>query len=174
MARGGSSTSSPGSARLLLDPTAPAGAGGWGIAYSASKAAFGCVAGGLNAEFGPAVKAFNLDPGNVVTERRKALRPADVFEQGYGAESPEATAAAAAWLATSDESPIDLLGKLIFGPRLTADRHLLGVLKQEYAPPVAGALDRTATTTAARRGGGRAACYAAGEVAWSKASHSAA
>jgi NAD(P)-dependent dehydrogenase (short-subunit alcohol dehydrogenase family) len=112
-----------GSARL--DPTAPAGAGGWGIAYSASKAAFGRVAGGVNAEFGPAVMAFNLDPGNVVTERRKALRPNDAFEQGYGAESPEATAAAAAWLATSDEAA-DLLGKWIFGPRLTADRHLLG------------------------------------------------
>jgi NAD(P)-dependent dehydrogenase (short-subunit alcohol dehydrogenase family) len=111
-----------GSARL--DPTAPAGAGGWGIAYSASKAAFGRVAGGLNAEFGPAVMAFNLDPGNVVTERRKALRPADEFEQGYGAESPEATAAAATWLATSDEAS-GLLGKWIFGPRLTADRRLL-------------------------------------------------
>ena len=49
----------------------------------------------------------------------------DAFEQGYGAESPEATAAAAAWLATSDEAA-DLLGKWIFGPRLTADRHLLG------------------------------------------------
>ena len=36
-----------GSARL--DPPAPAGEGGWGILYSASKAAFGRVAGGINA-----------------------------------------------------------------------------------------------------------------------------
>ena len=54
-----------GSARL--DPIAPPGEGGWGILYSASKAAFGRVAGGVNAEYRAAgVRAFNVDPGNVV------------------------------------------------------------------------------------------------------------
>jgi NAD(P)-dependent dehydrogenase (short-subunit alcohol dehydrogenase family) len=111
-----------GSARL--DPQGPAGAGGWGIAYSASKAAFGRVAGGLNAEFGPAVMAFNVDPGNVVTEKRRALRPQDDFEADYGAEPPEKTAAAAAWLATSPDAA-GFLGRWIYAPKLSDDRGLL-------------------------------------------------
>jgi NAD(P)-dependent dehydrogenase (short-subunit alcohol dehydrogenase family) len=112
-----------GSARL--DPIAPAGEGGWGIGYSASKAAFARVAGGINAEFAPSgVHAFNVDPGNVVTEKRKALRPEDAFEGEYGSEPPEATGAAVAWLATSEEA-LDLLGKWIYAPKLARDRDLL-------------------------------------------------
>ena len=111
-----------GSARL--DPVAPAGDGGWGIAYSASKAAFARVAGGINAEFRPAIWAFNVDPGNVVTEKRRALRPDDQFTDGYGSEPAEATGAAVAWLATSDEAE-SLLGKWIYAPKLSEDRGLL-------------------------------------------------
>jgi len=111
-----------GSARI--DPKAPAGAGGWGIAYSASKAAFGRFAGGINAEFAPAVVAFNVDPGNVVTEKRKALHPTDVFAStGYGSQSPEDTGAVMAFLATSPDAP-DLLGKWIYAPALCAERGL--------------------------------------------------
>ncbi|HEY8523926.1 MAG TPA: SDR family NAD(P)-dependent oxidoreductase [Acidimicrobiales bacterium] len=110
-----------GSARR--DPRGPAGAGGWGIAYSASKAAFGRVAGGINAEFGPAVQAFNLDPGNVVTERRRATRPTDSFSRDYGAEPPEKTAAVAAFLATAPEAS-DLLGTWIYAPALADERSL--------------------------------------------------
>lgn len=111
-----------GSARI--DPKAPAGAGGWGIAYSASKAAFGRFAGGINAEFGPAVVAFNVDPGNVVTEKRKALHPTDIFAStGYGSQSPEDTGAVMAFLATSPEAP-DLLGKWIYAPELCIERGL--------------------------------------------------
>jgi NAD(P)-dependent dehydrogenase (short-subunit alcohol dehydrogenase family) len=112
-----------GSARL--DPIAPAGDGGWGIGYSASKAAFARVAGGINAEFGSkGILAFNVDPGNVITEKRKALRPQDDFEGNYGAESPEATGAAVAWLASADDAS-RLLGKWIYAPRLTEDLGLL-------------------------------------------------
>jgi len=65
-----------GSARL--DPQAPPGEGGWGILYSGSKAAFARVAGGINAEYlSGGVKAFNVDPGNVVTEARKAIKAED-------------------------------------------------------------------------------------------------
>ena len=111
-----------GSARL--DPRAPAGEGGWGVGYSASKAAFGRFAGGINAEFAPQVVAFNIDPGNVVTEKRKALNPTDVFTAGYGSESPEAIGAAAAWLATSAQAT-ELLGKWIFAPQLAIDKGLV-------------------------------------------------
>jgi len=112
-----------GSARL--DPPAPAGAGGWGIAYSASKAAFARVAGGIEAEFAPSgVHAFNVDPGNVVTEKRRALRPKDAFEEGFGSEPPEATAAVVAWLASSDDA-MRMIGKWIYAPKLCEDLGLL-------------------------------------------------
>lgn len=107
-----------GSARL--DPTAPAGDGGWGIAYSASKAAFARVAGGLNAEFGPDLLAFNVDPGNVITEKRKALSKNDEFQDAYGAQSADDTALAVAWLAT-DADASRYLGKWIYAPKLTKE-----------------------------------------------------
>jgi len=112
-----------GSARL--DPTAAAGDGGWGIAYSASKAAFARVAGGLNAEFGPGILAFNVDPGNVITEKRKALSKKDEFEDAYGAQSADETALAVAWLATHDDAST-LLGKWIYAPKLTKELGLGG------------------------------------------------
>lgn len=112
-----------GSARY--NPTAPAGAGGWGIAYSASKAAFGRVAGGIEAEFaGNGVRAFNVDPGNVITEKRMALRPVDAFEAGYGSAPAEATGAVVAWLATSPDAA-SMAGKWIYAPKLCADLGLL-------------------------------------------------
>jgi NAD(P)-dependent dehydrogenase (short-subunit alcohol dehydrogenase family) len=112
-----------GSARL--DPTAPAGAGGWGIGYSASKAAFGRVAGGIEAEFAPrGVRAFNVDPGNVITEKRRALRPKDEFEDGYGSAPAEATGAVIAWLAGSPDAT-RMVGKWIYAPKLCEDLKLL-------------------------------------------------
>jgi NAD(P)-dependent dehydrogenase (short-subunit alcohol dehydrogenase family) len=112
-----------GSARQ--DPPAPAGAGGWGIGYSASKAAFARVAGGIEAEYrSQGVRAYNVDPGNVITEKRRALRPVDAFEAGFGSEPAEATAAVIAWLASSPDAPT-MAGKWIYAPKLCADRGLL-------------------------------------------------
>jgi len=52
------------------DPPAPAGSGGWGLAYAMSKGALHRVAGILAVELGSrGICAFNLDPGFVVTER---------------------------------------------------------------------------------------------------------
>jgi NAD(P)-dependent dehydrogenase (short-subunit alcohol dehydrogenase family) len=112
-----------GSARL--DPPAPAGEGGWGILYSASKAAFGRVAGGINADHrADGVKAFNVDPGNVVTEARKAIKPDDEYSEGFGSEPAEATGKVVAWLATAPEAD-RFLGKWIFAPKLCSDLRLL-------------------------------------------------
>ncbi len=106
-----------GSARL--DPPAPPGQGGWGIGYSASKAAFARVAGGVNAEFhSRGISAFNIDPGNVVTERRKAMNPTDDYQDNFGAEPPEACGNAIGWLASSDTAD-EWLGKWIYGPSLS-------------------------------------------------------
>jgi len=112
-----------GSARL--DPAGPPGEGGWGILYSASKAAFGRVAGGVNAEYrAQGIKAFNVDPGNVVTEARKAAKPDDEYSTGYGSEPAEATGKVVAWLAT-DPTADKFLGKWIFAPKLCSDLGLL-------------------------------------------------
>ena len=103
------------SASARLDPKAPAGEGGWGIAYSASKAAFGRVAGGLEAEFAPrGVRAFNVDPGNVLTEKRRIMDPDDQFA-GYGSDPPEATAQVVAWLASSPGA-VEKAGSWIYAP----------------------------------------------------------
>jgi NAD(P)-dependent dehydrogenase (short-subunit alcohol dehydrogenase family) len=107
------------------DPPGPAGEGGWGVAYAASKAAFGRVAGGVEAEFRErGVRAFNVDPGNVITEKRRALRPDDDFEGGFGSAPAEATGAVVAWLATDPEA-VRFVGKWIFAPKLCADMGLL-------------------------------------------------
>ncbi len=108
------------SASARLDPRGPAGDGGWGIGYSASKAAFGRVAGGINAEFGPAVMAFNVDPGNVVTEKRMALAPKDPFEDHYGSESPQVTAAVIEYLATNGDAG-RYLRKWNYAPELSRE-----------------------------------------------------
>ena len=116
------------SASARIDPIAAAGDGGWGICYSASKAAFGRFAGGVNAEFGPTIRAYNVDPGSVVTEARKARSAsegkADEFQDHYGSDSPDATAATIAWLATSPDAT-RLLGKWIYAPKLAEDRGFL-------------------------------------------------
>ena len=107
------------------DPPGPAGAGGWGIGYAASKAAFGRVAGGIEAEFRDAgVRAFNVDPGNVITEKRRALRPDDDYESGFGSAPAAATGAVVAWLAGHDEA-LRFAGKWIYAPKLCADLGLL-------------------------------------------------
>ncbi|NCY17087.1 MAG: SDR family oxidoreductase [Actinobacteria bacterium] len=120
-----------GSARL--DPPGPPGEGGWGILYSASKAAFARVAGGINAEYRTAgVRAFNVDPGNVVTEARRAAKPDDEYSSGFGSEPAEATGTVVAWLAT-DPGAEKFLGKWIFAPKLCSD---LGLLPGwTFAPP---------------------------------------
>lgn len=112
-----------GSARY--DPPAPPGEGGWGVLYSASKAAFGRIAGGVNAEYrAKGIKAFNVDPGNVVTEARKAAKPDDEYESGFGSAPAEATAKVVAWLATQPEAD-RFLGKWIYAPKLCSDLGLL-------------------------------------------------
>ena len=120
-----------GSARL--DPPGPPGEGGWGILYSASKAAFARVAGGINAEYRSlGLRAFNVDPGNVVTEARKAAKPDDEYSSGFGSEPAEATGKVVAWLA-NEPGADKFLGKWIFAPKLCSDLELLP--GWTFAPP---------------------------------------
>ncbi|MFA1538488.1 SDR family NAD(P)-dependent oxidoreductase [Actinomadura monticuli] len=108
------------------DPPGPPGAGGWGVAYSASKAAFGRLAGAVNAEYRKrGVRAFNLDPGFVVTDAGAARGGLDALkEKGFEPTPEEAPAAAVVWLVTHPEAE-QYLGRVIWTPKLVAGLSLL-------------------------------------------------
>ncbi|MFL6022853.1 MAG: SDR family oxidoreductase [Marmoricola sp.] len=105
------------------DPPAGPGDGGWGLAYAASKAAFGRIAGSINAEFGTqGVRAFNVDPGFVLTESALARGGTDAITEsgGYPSADPSASGEVIAWLATSPDAD-RFLGRTIWAPKLAAD-----------------------------------------------------
>jgi NAD(P)-dependent dehydrogenase (short-subunit alcohol dehydrogenase family) len=108
------------------DPPGPPGEGGWGVAYSASKAAFGRLAGAINAEyFKNGIRAFNLDPGFVITDAGAARGGLDSLkEKGFEPTPEEAPAAAAVWLATHPEAD-KYLTRVIWTPKLVEDLSLL-------------------------------------------------
>src|SRR3954447_26673197 len=106
------------------DPAAPVGNGGWGYAYAASKAAFPRLAGHLAVEHGgDGIIALNVDPGHVVTERRRANAQRLGLEGHYEGAPPSAPAAAVAWLATAPEAA-DLNGQTVSGLKLVLEKQL--------------------------------------------------
>jgi NAD(P)-dependent dehydrogenase (short-subunit alcohol dehydrogenase family) len=90
------------SGTAYLDPPAPTGHGGWGVAYAAAKAAVTRIAPVLHAEhFGDGIRTFNVDPGFVVNERMRATAGAGQFtDAGFRGVPPEVPGAVVAWLAT--------------------------------------------------------------------------
>ncbi|HVM66927.1 MAG TPA: SDR family NAD(P)-dependent oxidoreductase, partial [Acidimicrobiales bacterium] len=91
------------SASGYADPVRPAGQGGWGLGYGMSKAAFHRIAGTLAVELdGTGVRAFNIQPNLIATERIAA----DMAEFGIenkGAPA-EVVAAVVVWLLTDPEA----------------------------------------------------------------------
>jgi NAD(P)-dependent dehydrogenase (short-subunit alcohol dehydrogenase family) len=90
------------SASGYADPTQPAGAGGWGLGYGMSKAAFHRVAGHLATELaGTGVLFFNVQPNLIATERIAA----DMAEFGIENKGAPAdvVAAVVVWLLTDPE-----------------------------------------------------------------------
>jgi NAD(P)-dependent dehydrogenase (short-subunit alcohol dehydrogenase family) len=82
------------------DPPGPVGGGGWGVAYAASKAALHRFAPSIAVELGAeGIRAFNLDPGYVDTERQLANAEALGLVGRYVGAPPSAPAAAIAWVA---------------------------------------------------------------------------
>jgi NAD(P)-dependent dehydrogenase (short-subunit alcohol dehydrogenase family) len=123
LARGAGTIVNMASSSATYDPPAGPGAGGWGLAYAASKAAFGRMAGTINAELGPrGIRAFNVDPGFVVTESALARGGTDDIAQsgGYPSADPSASGRVIAWLATSPDAD-RFLGKVIWAPKLADD-----------------------------------------------------
>jgi NAD(P)-dependent dehydrogenase (short-subunit alcohol dehydrogenase family) len=81
-------------------PPAPAGQGGWGLAYAVGKASGHPLVGTLHAEFKDrGICAFNVQPGFVGTERNEiAVR--DYGRELAGAAPPSVIGAVVAWLVT--------------------------------------------------------------------------
>jgi NAD(P)-dependent dehydrogenase (short-subunit alcohol dehydrogenase family) len=119
--RGGGRVVNMASATASMDPPAPAGEGGWGLGYGASKAAFLRVAGQLHVEFAAqGIVAFNVDPGFTTNDK-----PTDEqFAKQFRGAPPEVTGAAIAWLCSSDDA-LELAGTLVYSQPLCKRRDLL-------------------------------------------------
>jgi len=104
--RGGGTIVDVTSHTATADPPGPVGKGGWGLGYAASKAAFHRIAPLVAVELGDVgIRAFNLDPGYVETERQQVNAAALGLVGHYTGAPPSVPAAAIAWLA---EHPQDL------------------------------------------------------------------
>ncbi len=86
------------------DPPAPAGDGGWGMGYGVSKGGFHRIAGVLAVELAEqGIRAFNVQPGFVATERMAMDMGAFGFDASQAAP-PDVVGAVVAWLATEPEA----------------------------------------------------------------------
>jgi NAD(P)-dependent dehydrogenase (short-subunit alcohol dehydrogenase family) len=98
--RGGGIIVDVSSHTATADPPGPVGRGGWGVAYAASKAAFHRFAPLLAVELGDrGIRAYNVDPGYVETERQLVNAAALGLEGRYAGAPPSVPASAIAWLA---------------------------------------------------------------------------
>jgi len=84
-------------------PAAPAGQGGWGLAYAVGKAAGHTLVPVLHCEFkDKGIRAFNVQPGFVGTERNE-ISVRDYGRELVGAAPPAAIAAVVNWLVSTEE-----------------------------------------------------------------------
>jgi NAD(P)-dependent dehydrogenase (short-subunit alcohol dehydrogenase family) len=81
-------------------PPAPAGQGGWGVAYAAAKAAFHRVTDMCHVEFAAeGIWAFSIAPGLTLTESMRATGVDKVLtDAGHVPAPPEVAGEVAAWL----------------------------------------------------------------------------
>ena len=114
------------SAVAITDPPAPAGQGGWGMGYAMSKGAFHRMAGVLAVELGPrGIRAFNVEPGYVLTERMAVNQAALGFEGVYRGAPPSVPAAVVTWLATAPADEARALnGTTVSAQRFALERGL--------------------------------------------------
>ena len=103
--RGGGTVIDVTSHTATMDPTAPVGQGGWGVAYAASKAAAHRLAPLLAVELGDrGIRAYNMDPGYVDTERQQVNAAALGLVGHYTGAPPSVPAAAIVWMAENPEA----------------------------------------------------------------------
>jgi NAD(P)-dependent dehydrogenase (short-subunit alcohol dehydrogenase family) len=104
------------SASAYRDPPAPAGKGGWGLGYGLSKAALHRIAGILDNEVaGRGVRAYNVQPGFIATERMAQDMAGHGFDVSRGAP-PDVVGAVVAWLVTNPQAAEDAMADRVFTP----------------------------------------------------------
>jgi len=107
-------------ARPALEPV------GGMVAYAASKAAFNKLAGILHVEHArDGIRAFNLNPGFIVTEAQKALEGEDKFSGTFAGAGPDVPAAVIAWLASSEDATELCGGRGVDAQRVCEERQLI-------------------------------------------------
>jgi NAD(P)-dependent dehydrogenase (short-subunit alcohol dehydrogenase family) len=122
---GGGTIINLGSGSALVRPPAPAGEGGWSLAYCASKAALHQVAVVIDVEYRDrGVRAFTLEPGFIVTERARATGGSASYEQYFAGDPPEVAGVVIAWLASSQDAD-RFLGRIVHAQAACAKHNLL-------------------------------------------------
>jgi len=108
------------------NPPAPGDSGGWGFAYPSSKAALSRMAPSLRAEHPDSgLRAFNLEPGLVVTEVMRRAGMDDAVMARFKPCTPAAIAAVVAWLADNDPPASWQPEEILRGPRIAKELGLL-------------------------------------------------
>jgi NAD(P)-dependent dehydrogenase (short-subunit alcohol dehydrogenase family) len=119
LARGRGTIVNVSSSAGLSDPPAPAGQGGWGLGYGFSKAAAYRIAGLLAVELGDrGIRAYNLEPGFVATERMVQDMAAFGFDADAGIPV-DVPGAVCAWLVT-EPAAADPNGRTVHAPEVCA------------------------------------------------------
>jgi NAD(P)-dependent dehydrogenase (short-subunit alcohol dehydrogenase family) len=132
LARGGGCVITITSSSAWRTPPAPAGQGGWGLAYAVGKAAGHQLVPTLHAEYGAAgLRTFNVEPGYVGTERNE-ISVRDYGRDLSGSAPPAAIGAVVAWLATAPEA-VELAGATIDGQPFCLERGLYPDWRTERA-----------------------------------------
>jgi NAD(P)-dependent dehydrogenase (short-subunit alcohol dehydrogenase family) len=112
------------SSAAWIDPPAPAGRGGWGLGYTATKAAMHRIVPILAIEHANrGVRFYNVQPGFVATERM-AMDMADFGFDAAGGAPPEAVAVVVRWLVEADTAG-DLNGQCVEAQELCEQRQLI-------------------------------------------------
>lgn len=125
IAQGGATVINMISATAFTDPPGKIGAGGWGVGYAMTKAAFERVAPLLMVEHGEeGIVAYNIDPGHVVTERQK-IKQKDKEYTAFPSAPPEVIGAAVAWIVDDPEARSQYGGKICNAQREVKKRSLL-------------------------------------------------
>ncbi len=96
------------SGSALVPPPVPADEGGWGFAYSSSKAALIRMIHSIRVENRDSnIKAFNIEPGFVITEVMKASGLDKIIQERVQPTAVSTTAKAVCWLSETDDiSPV--------------------------------------------------------------------
>jgi NAD(P)-dependent dehydrogenase (short-subunit alcohol dehydrogenase family) len=113
------------------DPPAPAGSGGWGLGYGLSKAALHRIAGILHLEAaGRGIRAYNVQPGFIATERMAQDMGAHGFDASLAAP-PDVVGVVVAWLVANPDAADDLMQDKEYPPPMTSTKDGRNIEAQE-------------------------------------------